>query len=100
MESLTAYDFKRPSSSQYDDVAKALVDDGATAVRIKRGADFPDDIKMSSVQQGVRDVIKKRGRRARTRIEDDNHMVIGLWPEGEGPRTPRRRRGARAVVNA
>lgn len=94
MEKLSSYDFKRSSSSQYDDISKALVDDGAVAVRLERGRDFPDDVKMASVQQGVRDTIKKRGRRARTFIEDDDHMVIGLYGEGEGPKPPRRRRSA------
>jgi hypothetical protein len=51
---------------------------------------------MSSVQQGVRDAVKKRGRRARTFIESDDHMVVGLYGEGEGPRAPRRRRAERA----
>lgn len=91
MEKLTSYEFRRPSSSQYDDVVKALADDEIAAVRVKRGDDFPESIKMSSVQQGVRDAVKKRGRRARTFIEDDDHMVVGLYPKGEGPRTSRRR---------
>lgn len=94
MEKLTSYEFKRSSRSRYAPIVKALIDDGVNAVRIKRGDDFPDDVNMDGVQAAVSDQVRKRGRRARTFRESDDALVVALWPEGEGPRTPRRR-GAR-----
>lgn len=94
MEKLTSYEFKKPSRSRYAPVVKALVDDDVVAVRMKRGEDFPGDVTMDGVQAAISDQVRKRGRRARTFRESDDALVVALWPEGEGPRTPRRR-GAR-----
>lgn len=89
MEILTSYEFKRPSTSRYAPVVNALVTDGAKAVRIKRGEDFPAEISMDSVQGAVSQEIRKAGARARTFRESDDVLVIALRGEGEAPRRKR-----------
>jgi len=97
MQKLTQYDFKRPSHSRYDEVVKALIEEGVPAVRLTRGEDFT--AKMDGVQSGLPDRILKAGRRARTQRDPDHPedvIVVGLWPEGEGPRKKRARAKATA----
>lgn len=98
MEILTTYDFTRPSRSQYAPIAKALIDDKAPIVRIKRGEDFSEKASIASVRGAVSDSIAKRGHRARTHIESEDVLVIALWAEGEGPQ--RRRKNKRQAVAA
>src|SRR3954454_8845871 len=97
MEILREYDFTRPSRSQYAPIAKALIDDGAKIVRIKRGEDFSEKATMASVRGAVSDSIAKRGHRARTFIESEDVLVVALWTEGEGPQR-RRKRNRQAVA--
>jgi hypothetical protein len=92
MEILRSYEFKKKSTSRYAPVVKALLD-GAVAIRIKRGdPEWPEDAKLESVSGGISTLTRKEGRRARTFRENDDNLVVALWPEGEGPRAPRRRR--------
>lgn len=107
MEILQEYDFKRPSRSQYAPVAKALLEDGVFAVKLKRGEDFPQSANVSSVQGAVSTQVRESPknvdrRRARTFVESDDVLVVSLYAAGEGP-APKRRRSqgrGRAVVNA
>jgi hypothetical protein len=88
MEKLSSFDFDhRPSRSRYVKVVVALADDKVHAVKLKRGEDFPEDVDISTVQAGVRNVFDKEGKRARTRIVSKDELVVGLHPE----QTPRRR---------
>jgi hypothetical protein len=98
MEILEEFDFTaRPSRSRYADAVTALVDNGAHAVRLARGTDFPDNLKMDTVQSAVTTQIRKAGKRARTYKVDDDTLVVGLRPD----HSPARRRGGeRAAVAA
>ena len=94
MQRLDSYEFKKPSTSKYAPVVKALVEDGVFAVRLVRGQDFGRDVTLDAVQGAVSQQVRNAGRRARTFRESDDALVVSLWPEGEGPRTPRRRRSS------
>lgn len=97
MEKLENFDFtKRPSRSRYAPIVKALVEDGAGAVRLTRGEDFPQPLAIDAVQGAIADQIRKAGRRARTYREDDDHLVVGL---NHDP-APTRRRASRRVASA
>src|SRR4051794_23169444 len=92
MERLDSFDFDaRPDRSRYAAVAKALVDDKVHAVKLKRGVDFPADVKMTTVQSGVRNVVSKAGKRARTYIVSEDEIVVGLNTD-QSPRKRGRRR--------
>jgi hypothetical protein len=91
MEILQSFEFKKPSRSRYATVVKALVDDGAAAVRLKRGVDFPAEVSMDGVQSAVADQVRKRGKRARTFRESDDELVVALWADGQGPALAARR---------
>lgn len=97
MEILQSYEFKRESNSRYAPYVKALLD-GATAIRLKRGRDFPADAGLETIQGGVSTLVRKEGRRARTFREDNDNLVVALWPEGEGPRPRRARRREAAAA--
>ena len=100
MEILQSYSFKRKSNSRYAPIVKALVDDGHHAVRIKRGQDgWPAETSVETVQGAISQQLRNEGKRARTFREDDNTLVISLWPEGEGPKV-RRSKNARAKALA
>jgi hypothetical protein len=100
MEKLTSYEFKKPSTSKYAPVVAALVDEGVFAVRLKRGEDFGRDVTLDSVQGAVSQQVRNAGRRARTFRESDDVLVVALYPEGEGPRAPRRRQARRERATA
>lgn len=99
MEILNEYDFKRQSTSRYAPAVKALVDDGAFAVKLRRGVDFPQDVRTDNVQANVSNLVRARGKRARTFVESDDVVVVSLWPDGEGPKQRRKaaKRSAAAV---
>lgn len=101
MEILQSYEFKRESRSQYAPVVKALVEDGAPIVRLKRGEDFPATAKMASVQGAVSTQLREAGggRIPRTFVEDDDHLVVSFHAEGQGPK-PRAKKRARQAVAA
>jgi hypothetical protein len=99
VEILQSYTFKKASKSRYAPIVKALVTDGHHAVRIKRGEDgWPTHTSVETVQGAVSQQLRNEGKRARTFREDDDTLVISLWPEGEGPRL--RRKSARIKVAA
>jgi hypothetical protein len=99
MKKLNEFDFsERPSSSRYASVVKALVDEGTFAVMLERGdAEFPADVKVDTVQTGVRNALRKAGKRARTRIPSDNVVVVGLNPN---PAPKRARNKSKVAVAA
>ena len=97
MEILQSYEFKKQSSSRYAPVVKALVDQGAFAVKLKRGEDFDQAASIETVQGGVSTLIRKAGHRARTFRESDDVLVVTLYAEGEGPK-PRRRARQRVAA--
>ena len=91
MEILQSYNFQKPSRSQYAPVVKALLEDGAPIVKLKRGEDFPSDAKIESVQGAVTTQIRQapantNRRIARTFTESDDALIVTLWPEGQGPK--------------
>lgn len=99
MEILNSYEFRKPSNSQWAKVVKALVQDGAFAVRLKRGVDFPQDANLDTIQGGISSQVRNAGRRARTFREGDDAIVVSLYAEGEGPRRSRAtRKRERAVL--
>ena len=87
MEILNNFDFNsRPSRSRYEAVADALINQGADAVKLVRGVDFPPSVKIDSVQGGVSTYIRENhDKSARTRVLDDDTLVVGINPN------PRRR---------
>jgi len=91
MEILEQFDFNnRPSRSRYEAVADALLNKGAEAVKLKRGVDFPETVKIDSVQGGISTYIRETyDKSARTRVLDDDTIVVGNNP------TPRRRKQSR-----
>jgi hypothetical protein len=93
---LDSYEFKKPSKSRYAPVVKALVDDGAFAVRLERGVDFPADRSLDNVQGAISQQVRNAGRRAKTFAEPPDALVVSLYEEGDGPR----RRRARSKVTA
>jgi hypothetical protein len=56
-------------------------------VQLERGDDeFPVDVKINTVQAGVRSAIKKAGKSATTYIVSDDIIVVGLKPNGTSSR--------------
>src|SRR3954452_8261374 len=93
MKQLQSFDFDaRDTDSPYDPIVKLLVEDGVFAVELSRGEDFDEDVKVGGLSNTLRGRIRKAGRRARIRIKSKDVIVVGLWPEGEGPKRPTRRR--------
>jgi hypothetical protein len=92
VQELTEYSFERASRSRFAKAVSLVMDENVFAVRLIRGEDFPDDVKIKSVQRAVGSLIRKRGRSARTFIESENAIILSLWPEGEAPSRPTRRR--------
>jgi hypothetical protein len=92
MQQLTEYSFTRASRSRYAEAVSLLLDKNVFAVRLVRGEDFDKEVSVKSVQRAVSQLIRKRGRSAHTFIEDENAIVLSLWPEGEGPSRPTRKR--------
>jgi hypothetical protein len=87
MKILQHFDFdQRPSRSRYAAAARALVEDGVKAVELERGEDFPADVKMATVQSGVRAAVKKAGKTAQTYIVTDDRIIVGLKDENAKPR--------------
>lgn len=98
MEILESFDFdKRPSRSRYAPVVKALVEDGAKAVRLTRGEDFPQPLSMDAVQGAIADQFRKAGKKAETYRQDEDHLVVRL---SDKPSTGRRRGRAREATAA
>ena len=96
-EILEKFDFAdRPSRSRYAEVVKALVQDNVHAVKLERGKDFPNTVKMDTVQAGVSTAVRKAGKRARTRVLSQDVLVVGLNSEP----APKRRGGKRALTTA
>lgn len=97
MEILETFNFdERPSRSRYAGVVKALVEQRKHAVKLTRGADFPVDVKIDTVQAGVSTAVRKAGKRARTRVVSDDELVVGLADD----RPARKRALQRAVAVA
>jgi hypothetical protein len=98
VDKLETFDWNhRPSRSRYAEAFRVLEEDGVEAVRLKRGEDFPAEIKMDSVKGGIRNEFLKRGRRARTREQDDGTLVVGFNPD---PAPPRRRARVKQAAGA
>lgn len=78
MEKLDTFDFsRRPSRSRYATAVNALLN-GTTAVRLKRGEDFPEDLNIESVQGSIAGLLRKEGKHARTYRESNDSLVVGL----------------------
>jgi hypothetical protein len=94
MEKLSSFDFDaRPSRSRYVPVVKALVDENTFAVKIKRGdPEFPEKVKVATIQAGVRTEVGKTGKTARTRILSADEIVVGLDPNPTSRRRSTKRR--------
>src|SRR4051794_4130607 len=93
MKILQHFDFdQRPSRSRYASTVKALVIDNEAAVTLERGDDFPDDVKIATVQSGVRAAVKKASKTARTYIISDDEIVVGLDDRPVKPRRSGRHR--------
>lgn len=98
MKILQHFDFdQRPSRSRYASTVDALIVRNVAAVTLERGDDFPDDVKIATVQSGVRAAVAKAGKRARTYIISDDEIVVGLDDRPAKPRRSGKRREAVAA---
>lgn len=98
MEILDSFNFdERPSRSRYAAAVKALVQDKRHAVKLTRGVDFPEGVKIDTVQAGVSTAVRKAGKRAQTYVVSDDVLVAGLHPD-QAPRRSKRARQAKLAA--
>lgn len=109
MEILQEFDFDyREPTSQWASYIDTLIegsDDGrpVAAIKLELGEDIAVKTGLENAHTGLLNYARKRGRSARVRKfpgASPPYLVVGLRAEGEAQRAPRRRRSARAVVNA